>query len=61
MTRRGFIGSLSAALCLVFSTAAPGISFSAELKVLAGSGVQPVMTEIIPQFEQTSGHKVTFD
>lgn len=41
--------------------AAPSVAFSSNLKVLSGSGVQPVMIEIIPQFERTSGHKVTFD
>jgi len=63
MQRRRFIGSSggAAALYLAFSAAVPGISFCSELKVLAGSGVQPVMTEIIPQFERSSGHKVTFD
>jgi molybdate transport system substrate-binding protein len=34
---------------------------ASELKVLSGSAVQPVMNEIIPQFERTSGHKVIFD
>jgi molybdate transport system substrate-binding protein len=31
------------------------------VKVLAGSAVQPVMNQIIPAFEQESGHRVTFD
>ncbi len=29
--------------------------------LLSGSGVQSVMNEIIPQFERSSGHKVTFE
>jgi molybdate transport system substrate-binding protein len=53
--------AVAGTFCFVLFTAMPNISFSTELKVLAGSGVQPVMTEIIPQFEQTSGQKVTFE
>ena len=34
---------------------------ASELKVLSGSAVQPVMNEIIPQFERETGHRVTFD
>jgi molybdate transport system substrate-binding protein len=36
-------------------------SAASELKVLSGSAVQPVMNELIPQFERGSGHKVTLD
>jgi molybdate transport system substrate-binding protein len=34
---------------------------AAEIKVLAGSAVQPVMNEIIPAFEAKTGHRVVFD
>ena len=34
---------------------------AAEIKVLAGSAVQPVMNDIIPAFEKSSGHRVSFD
>jgi ABC-type molybdate transport system substrate-binding protein len=34
---------------------------ASELKFLSGSAVQPVMNELIPQFERGSGHKVTFN
>jgi molybdate transport system substrate-binding protein len=48
-----------------FVVAALFASFSAasasELKVLSGSAVQPVMNELISQFERASGHKVAFD
>ena len=43
--------------CCLASVAAQ----AADIKVLAGSGVQPVMAELVPKFEATSGHKVTFD
>jgi molybdate transport system substrate-binding protein len=54
MRRRGFLG-----LALLFMAAAPGIALSSDLRVLSGSGVQPAMNEIIPQFERASGHKVS--
>jgi molybdate transport system substrate-binding protein len=34
---------------------------AAEIKVLAGSAVTPVMIELITKFEQSSGHKVLSD
>ena len=34
---------------------------AAEIKLLAGSAVTPVMTELIPKFERSSGHKVRSD
>jgi molybdate transport system substrate-binding protein len=34
---------------------------AAEIKVLSGSGVQPVMVALISSFEASSGHKVIFD
>jgi molybdate transport system substrate-binding protein len=41
--------------------ALPSGALTAEIKVLFGSGVQPVMLELIPDFERSSRHKVTFD
>ena len=46
-------------LALLFMAAAPSIALSSDLRVLSGSGVLPVMNEIIPQFERTSGHRVS--
>jgi molybdate transport system substrate-binding protein len=45
-------------LALLFVAAAPSVALSSDLRVLSGSGVQPVMNEIIPQFERISGHRV---
>jgi molybdate transport system substrate-binding protein len=50
----------AAIVSLILIAAAPAAS-GAEIKVLSGSGVQPVMNDLIPQFERLSGHKVTFD
>jgi len=52
---------VTAALLPLLAAATQNIALSAELKVLSGSGVQLVMTEIIPQFERISGHKVIWD
>jgi molybdate transport system substrate-binding protein len=54
MRPREFLG-----LALLFMAAAPSIALCSDLRVLSGSGVQPVMNEIIPQFERTSGHRVS--
>jgi molybdate transport system substrate-binding protein len=51
---------LATASTLLF-VALPCGAFAAEIKVLSGSGVQPVMLELIPDFERSSGHTVRFD
>ncbi|HST01410.1 MAG TPA: molybdate ABC transporter substrate-binding protein [Usitatibacter sp.] len=40
---------------------AMGVPAAESVKVLAGSAVQPAMNEIVPAFERSSGHSVTFD
>lgn len=37
------------------------IAAAADIKVIAGSAVTPVMSELIPAFERSSGHKVLSD
>jgi ABC-type molybdate transport system substrate-binding protein len=34
---------------------------AAEIKVVSGSAVAPVMIELIARFEKSSGHRVSFD
>ena len=46
--------------CLSLSLIA-NLATAAEIKVLSGSAVEPAMIVLIPQFEQSSGHKVGFD
>jgi molybdate transport system substrate-binding protein len=51
---------------VLIAAAAAGLALAGptgatEIKVLAGSAVQPVMLDLTPKFEQASGHKVTFD
>jgi molybdate transport system substrate-binding protein len=38
-----------------------GAAHAAELKVLAGGSLRSVLTELAPQFEQASGHKLVID
>ena len=49
---------------MIAASALLGIATSihaAEIKVLAGSAIQPVMNTIIPEFERQSGHRLIFD
>jgi molybdate transport system substrate-binding protein len=62
MSRTPLGATIATAISLLaFVPAAPRVAAAVELKVLSGSGVQPVMIEVIPKFEQATGHKVTFD
>ena len=47
--------------CSLLVAAANGVANAADIKVLSAVGVKPVMVELIPQFEQSSGHKVRID
>ena len=51
------VRQLVAALVLTVGTWA----HAAEIKVLAGSAIQPVMNVVIPAFEAKTGHRVVFD
>jgi molybdate transport system substrate-binding protein len=62
MIRTVFAAKIAAAmtfLLLIFAN--HSVTLATEIKILSGSGVQPVMAELVPQFEQLTGHKVTFD
>ena len=37
------------------------LASAAEIKVVGGSALIPAMTDLIPKFEQSSGHKVRTD
>jgi len=52
--------SITTAAVLLVGTLVQGVVAS-DLKGLSGSAVQPIMNEVIPQFERATGHKVTFD
>src|SRR5262245_66436438 len=45
----------------MLSVSASHVAHGAEIKVFSGSGVQPVMAELVPEFERSSGHAVIFE
>jgi molybdate transport system substrate-binding protein len=49
---------LASAVCGLFLLC--GVSNAAEVKVLASGAVKEAATELVPQFEKTSGNKVVF-
>jgi molybdate transport system substrate-binding protein len=51
----------SVASYLLLVATASGVLNAAEIKVLSGAAVKPVMSGLIPPFERSSGHKVTID
>jgi molybdate transport system substrate-binding protein len=52
---------ISAAMaCLALISIAHSVG-AAEIRVLSGSAVVPAMNVLIPQFEQSTGHRVTSD
>ena len=57
MTGCKFFNAIAFSLAIASPTGAEAL----DLRVLSGSGVQPVMSEIIPRFESGSGHRVIFD
>lgn len=51
----------SIAAASVFLTVATTPLSAAEIRILSGSAIQGAMAELIPRFEQQSGHKIVFD
>ena len=52
--------AVSISLFLNFLTQG-SVANAAEIKLLSSLGVKPAMIDLIPKFEQSSGHKVTID
>jgi len=62
MIRLSLVAKTSIPIAILLLLAAtPCVACATEIKVLAGSGVQPVMNQLIPEFERLSGHGVVFD
>src|SRR3954464_7547189 len=60
--RRRSILSVSATIALglaVFGVTAGSMARAAEIKLLCAVALQPAMVSLIPDFEKSSGHKVT--
>src|SRR5205823_13642410 len=61
MNRRNIL-SVSATIALglaLFGITAGSTARAAEIKLLCAVALQPAMIELIPEFEKSSGHKVT--
>lgn len=54
-------GVASALLCSLLMAMPGGDARAAEVKILCPIGLRPAMVELIPQFEQASGHRLTVD
>lgn len=62
MTRTFFIAAkLAATVCGFLLIATLNLVRAAEIKVLAGSALDPVMSDLVLKFQQSSGHKVILD
>jgi len=55
------IRALATAAAILSLIAAVDVAAAAQIKILAGSAIETAMRVLLPQFEQSSGHKVTFD
>jgi molybdate transport system substrate-binding protein len=53
--------AVGAAFSFFFLIATADIAAAAQIKILSGSAIETAMAVLIPQFERSSGHKVTFD
>jgi molybdate transport system substrate-binding protein len=53
--------TLAAAVSSLTFTATPEVATAVEIKILSGSAIETTMAVLVPQFEQSSGHKIAFD
>ncbi len=60
MNKTWVVSSISFAICFLFLCTATNV-VATEIRLLSGSAIIPVMVELIPEFEQSSGYKVTSD
>ena len=58
---RAWSAAVVATLTSFLLLATANVAAAAQIKVLAGSAIETAMAVLIPQFEQSSGHQVTFD
>ena len=56
--KMSLIVAAASMLGLVPGASPMGSAHAAELKVLAGGSLRSLLTELAPQFEHTSGHKL---
>jgi molybdate transport system substrate-binding protein len=53
--------TVAAAVSYLLFIANADVATAAQIKILAGSAIETAMAVLIPQFEKSSGHQVTFD
>ncbi len=53
--------TVAAAISSLLLITTTDVATAAQIKILAGSAIETAMALLIPQFEQSSGHRVTFD
>jgi molybdate transport system substrate-binding protein len=58
MTRTWFAVAISSLLLIASGNSIAGAT---EIKVLSAVALRPVLTELVPQFERSSGHKLTIE
>jgi molybdate transport system substrate-binding protein len=61
MIRALLSATLAAAVSSLTFTAIAEVATAAEIKILSGSAIETTMAVLVPQFEQSSGHKIAFD
>lgn len=62
MIRTSFAATVACEIsCLLLVATTSSVANAAEIKVLSAAALKPAMSELIPQFENSSGHKVTID
>jgi molybdate transport system substrate-binding protein len=58
---RSSSAAIAAAISSLWLMATADIATAAQIKLLSGSAIETAMAELLSKFEQSSGHKVTFD
>jgi molybdate transport system substrate-binding protein len=53
--------AVTAVSCVLLVATASRVASAAEIKLLCSLALQSAMSELLPQFEKSSGHKVTID
>src|SRR5438477_6682121 len=53
--------TVAAAISSLLLITTADVTTAAQIKILAGSAIETAMALLIPQFEQSSEHRVTFD
>src|SRR3954454_3303589 len=58
---RTLFAAVAVALLSFLFAANADVAAAAEIKILSGSAIETAMAVLIPQFEQSSGHKIALD